>query len=160
LLRELRSGCVRCQTLTAMQLHDPYAQSLYVAAVVRCVWSRCGATARGLLVAAVLLAIPVSAAAHAFLNRSDPPEGTTLNVPPVQVRIWFDGPIEPVFSTIRVENSNRQRVDKGDGRVHPKDHTLLEVSVPPLRPGTYRVFWSIIARDGHRKEGDFPFRIK
>jgi len=143
-----------------MQLHNPYAQSLYVVAVVRRVWSRYKTAARGLLVTAVLLAIPVSAATHAFLKRSDPPEEAILNVPPVQVRIWFDGPIEPVFSTIRVENSNKRRVDKDDGHVHPSDHTLLEVSVPPLRPGTYRVFWSIIARDGHRKEGDFPFRIK
>jgi methionine-rich copper-binding protein CopC len=48
----------------------------------------------------------------------------------------------------------------GDGRVDPKDPTLLEVSVPPLPPGRYHVFWSVIARDGHRTEGDFPFRIK
>jgi len=144
----------------AMPPHDPHAWSLHVAAVVQRVWLRCRTVARGLLLVAALLAIPVSAETHAFLNRSDPPEGTTLNVPPVQVRIWFDGPIEPAFSTIRVENSNKRHVDKGDGRVHPSDHTLLEVSVPPLRPGTYRVFWSVIARDGHRKEGDFPFRIK
>jgi methionine-rich copper-binding protein CopC len=139
---------------------NPHAQGLHVAAVLRRVRSRHSAIARGLLVAAALLAIPVSAETHAFLKRSDPPEGAILNVPPAQVRIWFDGPIEPAFSTIRVENSNRRRVDKDDGRVNPSDHTLLEVSVPPLRSGTYRVFWSIIARDGHRREGDFPFRIK
>src|SRR5262249_1644978 len=89
---------------------------------------RCGAAARGLLVAIALLAIPVSAETHAFLRRSDPPEGAILNVPPAQVRLWFDGAIESVFSTVRVENSNKRRVDKGDGRVHPSDHTLLEVS--------------------------------
>ena len=65
-----------------------------------------------------------------------------------------------MFSTIRVESGDKQRVDKGDGRVDPTDPTLLQVSLPTLPPGRYQVFWSVIARDGHRTEGDFPFRIK
>jgi hypothetical protein len=85
--------------------------------------------------------------------------GITLSAAPTEVRIWFDGEIEPVFSTIRVENGDRQRVDKGDGRVSPHDGRLLTVSLPPLPSGKYRVFWSVVARDGHRTEGDFPFRI-
>ena len=86
--------------------------------------------------------------------------GSTLGAPPSEVRIWFDGEIEPVFSTIRVENADKQRVDQGDGRVGPRDNRVLEVRVLPLPPGKYRVFWSVVARDGHRTEGDFPFRIK
>lgn len=120
---------------------------------------RRAALAAGLLAAAAFLAIP-RAGGHAFLDRSEPRAGVTLNGSPTQVRIWFGGPIEPVFSTARVENANGRRVDKGDSRVSPADNTLLEVSVPPLPPGKYRVSWSIIARDGHRREGDFSFRIK
>jgi methionine-rich copper-binding protein CopC len=44
--------------------------------------------------------------------------------------------------------------------VDSADGTLLEVGLPPLPPGRYRVFWSVVARDGHRTEGDFPFRVK
>jgi methionine-rich copper-binding protein CopC len=51
-------------------------------------------------------------------------------------------------------------VDQGDARVNPRDGRLLEVTVPPLASGRYRVYWSVIARDGHRTEGDFRFRIK
>ena len=109
---------------------------------------------------AALLLFEAGAWAHAFLSRSDPAPGATVASPPKQVRIWFDGPIEPLFLGIRVENRDKQRVDKGDGRVNPADATLLEVGVPPLASGRYRVFWSVVARDGHRKEGDFPFRIK
>ena len=29
-----------------------------------------------------------------------------------------------------------------------------------LPPGRYQVFWSVVARDGHRTEGSFPFRVK
>ena len=109
---------------------------------------------------AALLLVPLPVWAHALPDHSDPRVGHTLDRAPATVRIWFDGAIEPVFSTIRVENGDRQRVDKGDGRVNPGDPTVLEVSVLPLPPGKYRVFWSVVARDGHRTAGDYPFRVK
>jgi len=110
-------------------------------------------------VLAVML-VPSLAWAHALPDRSDPRVGHTVETSPTRVRIWFDGEIEPVFSTIRVENADRQRVDTRDGGVSPQDRRLLEVHVPPLPSGRYRVFWSVVARDGHRTEGDYPFRVK
>jgi copper resistance protein C len=112
------------------------------------------------LVAVVLVLWASAAAAHAFPDHSEPRVGSTVDAPPASVRIWFDSEIEPVFSTIRVENADKQRVDAGQGGVNAGDRRLLEVAVPPLPKGRYRVFWSVIARDGHRTEGDFPFRIK
>ena len=115
----------------------------------------------GLVLGAALALLPALVGAHAFPDRSEPRVGHTLAVPPAQVRIWFDGAIEVTFSTIRVENADKQRIDKGDGHVDSTDSTLLVVTLPPsLPPGRYRVFWSVIARDGHRTEGDFQFRIK
>ena len=114
----------------------------------------------GWLAAAGLLAAASTAWAHAFPDHAEPRVGATVETPPGEVRIWFDGEIEPVFSTLRVENGDKQRVDKGDPRVGPQDRRLLQVSVPTLPSGKYRVFWSVIARDGHRTEGDFPFRVK
>ena len=112
-------------------------------------------------VACAALALAAGAAwAHAFPDHSEPRVGSSIDTPPAAVRIWFDGQIEPVFSTIRVENGDKQRVDKGDGGVDPGDNRVLQVKVPPLPPGRYRVYWSVVARDGHRTEGDFPFRIK
>jgi methionine-rich copper-binding protein CopC len=61
---------------------------------------------------------------------------------------------------LRVQNATGKRVDKGDARVNPSNHTLLEVSVPSLPPGTYRVIWSVVAKDGHKAEGDFTFTVK
>jgi methionine-rich copper-binding protein CopC len=37
---------------------------------------------------------------------------------------------------------------------------LLEASLPPLPPGTYRVVWSVVSKDGHRTQGDYTFAIK
>ena len=111
--------------------------------------------------ACVALVLAAGAAwAHAFPDHSEPRVGSSIDTPPAVVRIWFDGRIEPVFSTIRVENRDKQRVDRGDGGVDPGDNRVLQVKVPPLPPGSYRVYWSVVARDGHRTEGDFPFRIK
>lgn len=83
-----------------------------------------------------------------------------MTVAPTLVRVWFDGALEPPFSTLRVQNAHGEQVDKGDGHVDPSDPTILEVSLPPIPPGTYRVLWSVVARDGHRTEGDYTFTIK
>jgi len=112
-----------------------------------------------LLLALTLLLAPEPAWPHAFPDHSEPRVGHTVEAPRV-VRIWFDGAIEPVFSTIRVEDEQRRRVDGGDPHVDAKDATLLEVSLPALPSGRYKVVWSVIARDGHRTEGSFPFQIK
>ncbi|HKW93527.1 MAG TPA: copper resistance CopC family protein [Methylomirabilota bacterium] len=115
--------------------------------------------ARALWGAGLLLVTAAPVWGHAFPDHSEPRVGHTVDAPPPAVRIWFDGAIEPVFSTLRVEDGDKRRVDRNDARVSG-DGTLLEVSLPPLPPGRYQVFWSVVARDGHRTEGRFPFRIK
>ena len=111
------------------------------------------------LLALILVLSPALAWAHAFPDHSEPRVGHTVD-PPSSVRVWFDGAIEPVFSTIRVETDAKQRVDNGDPRVDAGDSKLLEVGVPPLPSGEYHVVWSVVARDGHRTEGSFPVSVK
>ena len=79
---------------------------------------------------------------------------------PSQVRIWFDGPVERMYLDVRVESEDKRRVDKKDARLNPDDDTLVEVGLPRLPPGRYRVFWSVVARDGHKREGSFSFLVK
>ena len=111
------------------------------------------------VLALALLFVVAPAWGHAFPDHSEPRVGWTVPTPPSRVRIWFDGALEPTFSSIAVTNTDKQRVDKGDGRVNPSDSTILEVSLPPLPSGKYHVFWSVVARDGHRTEGDFSFTV-
>jgi methionine-rich copper-binding protein CopC len=117
-------------------------------------------TSRALRGVVLLLAAAAPAWAHVFPDHSEPRVGHALDAAPPAVRIWFDGAIEPVFSTLRVEDAERRRVDRADAHVDPTDRTMLEVSLPPLAPGRYQVFWSVVARDGHRTEGSYPFRVK
>ncbi len=104
--------------------------------------------------------LPNASWAHAFPDRSDPKVGATIASPPTQVRIWFDGDLEPAFSTIMVHNMDGRMVSKGDGRVDPSDPALLEVSLPKLPPGGYLVIWNVVSRDGHRTQGQYVFTIK
>jgi methionine-rich copper-binding protein CopC len=112
-------------------------------------------------VASLLVALWVAwAPAHAFPERSEPRVGAVIRTAPSEVRIWFDGDLEPAFSRISVSDGAGQRVDRGDVRVEPQNRRLLRVGLPPLPPGVYRVKWSVLAVDGHRTEGDFTFTIK
>jgi len=108
-----------------------------------------------------LFLMPMAAQGHAYPDHADPKVGATITTPPAVVRIWFDSDLEPVFSSIMVHASkDNAMVDKRDGRVDPSDPTLLEVSVPTLPPGDYIVYWSVVARDGHRTSGNYTFKIK
>jgi len=107
-----------------------------------------------------LCALPNTSWSHAFPDHSDPKVGATVTGSPPRVRIWFDSELEPAFSSIMVHSADGKMVDKRDGRVNPSDPTLLEVSLPLLPPGTYRVFWNVVARDTHRTNGDYTFTVK
>jgi methionine-rich copper-binding protein CopC len=110
--------------------------------------------------ATALVLLPGEVGSHAFVSRTDPRASATLGEPPARVRIWFDGPVETMFVQLRVENERKQRVDKNDARLNPDDNTQIEVGLSPLPPGRYRVFWGVVARDGHRREGSFSFLVK
>jgi len=106
-----------------------------------------------------IAALQTLAQAHAFPVRSDPRVGWTIPVSPPKVTIWFDGELEPAFSTITVYNSAKQQVDKGNSRVNGPDGSVLEVDLPPLGSGTYHVYWKALAKDTHVTEGDFTFAV-
>jgi methionine-rich copper-binding protein CopC len=118
-------------------------------------------TAASLSLALILgvAALQTLARAHAFPVRSDPRVGWTIPVSPAKVTIWFDGELEPAFSSITVYNSAKQQVDKGNSRVNDRDASVLEVDLPPLASGTYHVYWKVLAKDTHVTEGDFTFSV-
>ncbi|HEY8623570.1 MAG TPA: copper resistance CopC family protein, partial [Casimicrobiaceae bacterium] len=78
---------------------------------------------------------------------------------PAQIKLWFTQELEPAFSTVRVLDRSGGRVDMGDARVDRADATLLQVPLPRLAPGTYRVAWRVLSVDTHVIEGDFTFDV-
>jgi copper transport protein len=104
-------------------------------------------------------AVP-SAHAHALLVRSNPAANAVLEVPPVQVEIFFSEPLEENSSSIKVFDSNQVSVDVGDVRVDPVDPTRLTVSLHSLNEGVYTVTWKAVSSvDGHQTVGTFPFAV-
>lgn len=107
------------------------------------------------------LTIAPAASAHAFPDNSSPHVGATVTTAPKEVKIWFDGELEPVFSTLVVKNAAGRQVGNGNGRVDPDNHKLLETALPAKLPsGTYTVYWSVVAHDGHHTAGHFTFTLK
>ena len=78
---------------------------------------------------------------------------------PSEVKLWFTEKLEPAFSTLRVVDGNGKQVDGKDKEMDPKDPSAMRVSLPPLPPGTYRVYWRALSADTHATEGDFTFVV-
>lgn len=112
-----------------------------------------------LLAIACALAFFSAAGAHAFLDHATPAVGSSVRSSPAQVKLWFTQRLEPAFSTVRVFDRNGKQVDKGDSQVDRADATLLQVSLPKLAPGKYRVKWRVLSVDTHVTEGDFTFDV-
>jgi len=51
------------------------------------------------------------------------------------------------------------QVDKHDKRLDQSEQSLLIVSVPPLKPGKYKVVWRVTSVDTHVTHGDFTFDV-
>jgi methionine-rich copper-binding protein CopC len=113
-----------------------------------------------LLTGIVCIAGSSIAHAHAFLDHSVPGVGSTVSVPPAQVRIWFTEALERAFSTIKVTDASGREVDQGKATVDAKDPMVLEIGLSPLNPGTYRVAWRVVSVDTHPTEGNFTFTVK
>lgn len=111
------------------------------------------------MVVAALSLWSAAAFAHAFLDHAVPAVGSTVHGSPAEVRLWFTENLEPAFSTVRVVDRSGKQVDKGDKRVDAADRTLIEVSLPSLPPGAYKVIWHVLSVDTHVTQGDFTFQV-
>ena len=108
----------------------------------------------------IVIMAPGYVYAHASLHHSEPAAGAIVESSPETIRLWFSKPIEPSFSKVKVIDQAGQQVDKNNASVSGDEAKLLEISIPVLPAGTYKVIWSIVALDGHKAKGDFTFTIK
>jgi copper resistance protein C len=97
--------------------------------------------------------------AHAFVGHAEPAVGARVQTMPNEVRIWFTEPIEPGVSSIKVLDATGKQIDKRDVHSDPKNKALLQVSLPVLAPGTYKVIWQVVSVDTHNTKGDFIFQF-
>jgi methionine-rich copper-binding protein CopC len=114
---------------------------------------------RSLLLAFVLWGTSSVSWAHAFLDHAEPAVGSQIHNSPAEVRIWFTEKVEPALSRIQVFNVAASEVDKRNVHIDPSNPAILEVALPSLQPGKYRVVWRVVSVDTHVTTGDFTFEI-
>ncbi|MFL5540107.1 MAG: copper resistance protein CopC [Longimicrobiaceae bacterium] len=107
--------------------------------------------------AALLLASPAGAWAHAGLLSSRPAAGDTLREAPTRVVLRFTEPVEAGSSGIVLIGLN-SRVTLTVTR-DPHDVAALVAELPPLAPGGYRVQWHTLSADGHTVGDSFVFFV-
>jgi methionine-rich copper-binding protein CopC len=105
------------------------------------------------------LAFASAAFAHVFPQKQEPGAGATV-ASPAQVRVTFDGPLEPSFSSLTVTDASGKQVNTEKSAVDADQTAAMAVPLPPLAAGHYTVHWVAVADDGHRTHGDYAFDVK
>jgi copper transport protein len=106
----------------------------------------------------VSLALAGVTAAHSSLTISEPADGAELTGTPGELRLAFDGFVDPALAEISIVDQDGRPIAIGAPRV---DRGIeLVVSLPPLERGIYRVRWKTISTaDLHEVSGTIVFGI-
>ncbi|MDP4087284.1 MAG: copper resistance protein CopC [Bacillota bacterium] len=108
----------------------------------------------------MLFSFPSFISAHAYIVKSSPNSNETLKQSPAKASIQFDETIQAVNNSIQVYDTNGNRVDQKNGRIDPKNSSILECGLNRSLPnGTYRIQWKVVSSDGHPVQGVIPFQI-
>jgi copper transport protein len=113
----------------------------------------------GLFAAAVTAAaiLAPTAAAHAYLERSDPADGARLGGSPGQLRLWFSEDVSSRFRVVRILDGKGRAIGpvtlSGEGR-------LVVADLPTLADGRYGIYWRMLSEDdGHATGGSLAFAV-
>ena len=115
---------------------------------------------RGLLIAAsaaaVALALPAAASAHATLRATTPAFGRELQASPPLIRLHFDQRVKILPGAIEVLN------DRGRdfARAAHTSGTDVVAAVSRLPTGAYTVRWRAISADSHVVSGVWTFGVR
>lgn len=112
-----------------------------------------------MLMGASLVLAPVTALAHAHLDRAEPAASTSVTVAPREVTLWFTEAVEPKFSSIVVQDAKGKAVQDGNASGAPDNTAVLKVKLRTLSPGAYKVMWKVLSVDTHRTQGSFSFTV-
>jgi copper transport protein len=112
------------------------------------------------LTALLALSAP-PAAAHAFLDSSDPAANAVVPNPPQTVSLHFTEPLETSYSRADLVDQNGQPVPGAASAIAPGDANTMVVTLPAgLGHGTYALLWRTLSTaDGHTAQGYLPFTI-
>lgn len=110
-----------------------------------------------------VLAVCFSSAvlAHSALIKADPGPRSVLKNTPKVLRLWFNEPIELLYSKIMIkrEGDTKETVLKNLRHVDNQGSSI-EVELPELASGTIKIRYKVLSVDGHVVDSDYAFVIK
>jgi copper transport protein len=108
-----------------------------------------------------LLALSAApAAAHAFLESSDPAANAVLPTAPSTVTLRFTEPLEPSYSRAELFDESGATVPGAASEIGADPRTMTVAIPTGLGNGTYSLLWRTLSTvDGHTAEGYLPFTI-
>lgn len=109
---------------------------------------------------AVLTLAAGIATAHPGLVSSSPKAGELLDAAPKTIRLSFNEPVEPSFTTVKVTAPSGKDLAVQPVQAEGSDSRSVSSPLTAATPGTYRAQWSALGRDGHRMKGEFTFTVK
>jgi methionine-rich copper-binding protein CopC len=112
------------------------------------------------LVALCGFALAPAALAHGVLENASPVAGAVLDTPPAQIRLQFNEALEASFSKITLSDAAGTVLATPAAQVEPGHPEVMVLTPPALASGAWQVNWSTLTRDGHRRKGDYSFRVK
>jgi copper resistance protein C len=104
----------------------------------------------------LLVALAGTALGHVALEASDPPDGATIDTPPVAVTLTFTEALDPGRSNFALVGPGGPM---GSGAVSPADPRQLVLDTPNLQPGNYEVRWAAAGGDVHLERGIVRFTL-
>lgn len=108
------------------------------------------------ILAALFLAVP-NAAAHTYLDTTNPEDGAVVVDPLQSIELTYAGKIEE-GSTFKVIASNGEEIKTASMEL--VDGVLTGTFASPLPNDDYIVEWNSISADGHPLSGQFSFTVE
>ena len=110
--------------------------------------------------AAALVAAPSVVLAHAELESSMPADGATLSRAPTEIRLVFDGELNPDGTALTVTDASGSVVAEGELDLDVAERNEVAAALQVTESGTYSAAWSAASLDGHVEEGVLAFTIE
>jgi methionine-rich copper-binding protein CopC len=100
---------------------------------------------------------PACAVAHAILEQSEPPVGSSVPVGKVTMSFIYNSRVDRARSRLVLTRpDNTQTVL----RINPSGApNVINSGIELTAPGSYVVRWQVLAIDGHITRGDVPFTV-
>jgi methionine-rich copper-binding protein CopC len=108
-----------------------------------------------LLSGLALIALGVTANAHAHLQSSSPADHGVITTSPPNLELAFSELARLTSLSIQKDKEEKQNL-----KLLPTTAALkISVPLPALTPGTYEVVWRVLSDDGHTMAGVLHFTL-